>query len=123
MTVTTEPLTDTIEGMLDAPQDADAERYARQYAHVEPPRWAIEVDDWQDHGHNGDNLLRACQTEEHPLGEDGGYVYALGMQRPDGTLDDLQIFIHSDSDGVTLAQSRSLAAALVALADSIERTK
>ncbi|QSN52118.1 Uncharacterised protein [Mycobacteroides abscessus subsp. abscessus] len=89
---------------------------------VAPPRWAAEVDDWEDHGINGDNLLRACETRQYTLDE-GVYVYALGMQRPDGTFDDLRFFIHPDTDGVTPSQARSLAAALVALAHEIETAK
>ncbi|WP_234795573.1 hypothetical protein [Mycobacteroides saopaulense] len=89
---------------------------------VAPPHWAVEVDDWEDHGSNGDNLLRACQTEQHLI-DDRAYVYGLGMQRPDGTFDDLRFFIHPDSDGVTPSQARSLATALVALADEIDTAK
>lgn len=122
MTLTTKLLPDNIERMLDEPQTADTERYAREYANVKPPRWAVEVDDWGDHGSDGDNLLRACETQQHTI-DDGVYVYGLGMQRPDGTLDDLQFFIHPDNDGMTLKQARSLAAALVALADEIEAAK
>ncbi|WP_078326240.1 hypothetical protein [Mycobacteroides salmoniphilum] len=122
MTITTKLLPDNIERMLDDQQAANMGRYAREYAHVQPPHWAIEVDDWEDHGSDGDNLLRACQTTQHTI-DDGVYVYGLGMQRPDGTLDDLQFFIHPDNDGVTLVQARALAAALIALTDAIEGAK
>ncbi len=121
MTATTKLSPAIIERVLDDWQAANKD-YAREYAHVEPPRWAAAFDDWEDHGSGGDNLLRACETRQHTLDE-GVYVYALGMQRPDGTLDDLKFFIHPDNDGVTLAQARSLAVALVALADEIEGVK
>lgn len=111
----------SIDRMLDDWQAAN-KAYAREYAHIEAPRWAVTVGDWEDHGSGGDNLLRACETAQHMLDEDA-YVYGLGMQRPDGTLDDLKFFIHPDNDGVTLAQARLLAAALTALADEIESVK
>lgn len=77
MTAATNPSPATIKRMLDDWQAAN-DGYAREYAHVEPPLWAVEVDDWTDHGSNGDNLLRACQTTQHTIG-DGVYVYGLGM--------------------------------------------
>jgi len=100
----------------------DADRWAREHMDVQPPCWAVEVDGWGDHGSDGDNLLRACQTMQHTI-DDGVYVYGLGMQRPDSTLDDLQFFIHPNNDGITLAQARALAAALIALADAVEGAK
>ncbi|AYM42059.1 hypothetical protein [Mycobacteroides chelonae] len=121
MTGTINPSPAIIERMLDDWR-ASNEGYSREYAHVKPPHWAVEIDDWTDHGSNGDNVLRACQTKEHLI--DGrAYVYGLGMQRPDGTFDDLKFFIHPDSDGVTPSQARSLATALIALADEIEAAK
>lgn len=121
MTASTNLSPASIDRMLDDWQAAN-KAYAREYAHVEAPHWAVTVDDWEDHGSGGDNLLRACETRQHTLDE-GVYVYALGMQRPDGTLDDLKFFIHPDNDGVTPSQARSLAAALITLADEIEATK
>ncbi len=121
MTAATNPSPATIKHMLDD-WEATKETCVRECTHVEPPRWAVVVDDWEDHGSGGDNLLRACETRQHTLDE-GVYVYALGMQRPDGTFDDLKFFIHPDNDGVTPSQARALAAALVALADEIESVK
>lgn len=118
MTTVPEFLPDTIERVSDDHRAGDV----AGCPDVAPPRWAVEVDDWEDHGSNGDNLLRACQTEQRLI-DDRAYVYGLGMQRPDGTFDDLRFFIHPDSDGVTPFQARSLAAALIALADEIEAAK
>lgn len=118
MTTAPEPLPGTIEHVLDDHRAGDGAGYPL----VESPHWAVEVDDWGDHGRNGDNLLRACQTEQHLI-DDGVYVYGLGMQRPDGTFDDLRFFIHPDSDGVTLTQARSLASALITLANEIDSAK